>query len=134
MSGVLAAALAAAALLLTGPAEPTTAEDAVQQYGDAIVDDDWSRVWDLTCEEQRAGITKQAFVALNEGLAFQTAQDWLVGEVVPFTRVRAEAWRVDVTIVDRIYRADPFQELVIREDGLLRVCGDISSASERLPG
>jgi hypothetical protein len=120
-TGVVLAFGVGAVLLVASPSEPTGPREAVQQYEDARAAGDWSRAWDLLCEsEQKAGGPEQQYLAANEDRVMLREESWLAEDSVRLS-LPIEAWRVAVKVPES---NDRLHELVIRENGNLRVCGD----------
>jgi hypothetical protein len=120
---VVAAACAALVVSLSGASEPGTPTEAVQQYVDAVVNDDLSRAWELTCEsEQRRSGSEDHFFSEDGRPRFMLEGRRVASESVPFEPFPIEAWRVAYHREQDL--GENGQELVIRENGHLRVCGD----------
>jgi hypothetical protein len=124
-AGLVTAAGAALTVWLSRSSEPEpeTPTEAVQQYVDAIVSEDLARAWDLTCEsEQRKSKSRDHYFSENGRPRFMVEGRRIAGEAVPFEPFPTEAWRVGYHREGEL--GQNAQELVIRENGHLRVCGD----------
>jgi hypothetical protein len=122
-AAAVAVTVTAFVVTMSRASEPTTPTEAVQQYVDAILSRDLARAWDLTCQsEQRVSGTRDEFLSGKSAPRFLIEEPRIAGEAVPFEPFPIDAWRVGFhSEGDAGANA---QELVIRENGHLRVCGD----------
>ena len=122
-AAIVAAACAALVVALSGSSEPESPAETVQQYVDAIASEDYAAAWDLTWEsEQRKSGSEEEFTADQSEPRLVPPGRRIATEAVPFEPFPIEAWRVGH--YRRGAAGANLQELVIRENGHLRVCGD----------